>query len=299
MMTQVRRYCSDVSRAAGEALEGSADPVDVWVMLEHRPVWAARALEQNTLDAATAAWFAAIPELLGRRGRKARLQLVRQPEREGSEHTLFVQVASDLARTLYRFKGTLETLRGVDVAGLVAAPEQHRQHRVSAAHYFVCTNGNRDLCCARYGLPVYAALRERLGDRVWQTTHLGGHRFASNVLVLPDAALYGRVAADEIDAFVHACESGGCFPDRLRGRSWRSPPAQAAEALLANTTGRFPNEPAEVHEETDGRWRVVFRTTGWDVRVQEHTRAALGSCGDAEPKPVREWSLIACERTAS
>ena len=70
----------------------------------------------------------------------------------------------------------------------------------SAPQYFVCTNGQRDLCCARFGLPTYAALRERVGERVWQTTHVGGHRFAPNVLTLPQAALYGRVQPADVDA---------------------------------------------------------------------------------------------------
>lgn len=71
--------------------------------------------------------------------------------------------------------------------------------------WMVCTHGKRDRCCARAGLPTYAALKEQAADdgcKVWQTSHLGGHRFAATLVVLPSGVMYGRVPPQE-DAAAH------------------------------------------------------------------------------------------------
>ena len=42
----------------------------------------------------------------------------------------------------------------------------------------VCTHGRRDACCAQFGRPTAMALARRYGTAVWETTHVGGDRFA-------------------------------------------------------------------------------------------------------------------------
>ena len=66
----------------------------------------------------------------------------------------------------------------------------------------VCTHARRDVCCGTYGVPVYNALRRHVpAELLWRSSHQGGHRFAANVLALPEAVQLGRVvpgAADEV-----------------------------------------------------------------------------------------------------
>jgi len=92
--------------------------------------------------------------------------------------------------------------------------------------YLVCTHGTHDLCCAVAGRPVAAALAEECPDRVWECSHVGGDRFAANVLVLPTGQLYGRVT--DPAELLAATEAGRVLPARLRGRIGLSPAAQAA-----------------------------------------------------------------------
>ncbi len=41
--------------------------------------------------------------------------------------------------------------------------------------------GRRDRCCARLGVPLFDALAPHVdADRLWQSSHHGGHRFAAN-----------------------------------------------------------------------------------------------------------------------
>ena len=62
------------------------------------------------------------------------------------------------------------------------------------AMWLVCTNGKRDACCARDGVPVARALAALRPDEAWECSHLGGHRFAANVALLPEGLCFGRVA---------------------------------------------------------------------------------------------------------
>ena len=59
-----------------------------------------------------------------------------------------------------------EDVRGLDFAAALASASTGTP--VDGPLYLVCTHGKRDRCCARYGRPLYDALRERAGpDGVW------------------------------------------------------------------------------------------------------------------------------------
>lgn len=292
--TQERIYCSEQN--PGEPMPGTADHVGVWVLLEYKPAWKARALQNNSLGRATRAWLDDNLERLAAAGRKPRPQLIRQPDVDSDAVRLFVGWPDHLLC----FRGTgYGFLESLDLVAVVSRPDDFAAAAVTEPHYFVCTNGQRDLCCARHGLPCYAALRERVGHRVWQVTHLGGHRFAPNVLSLPQGALYGRVHAGEVGAFADRVEAGElCFP-LLRGRSWYSQPVQAAEALLGRSDLRLLHVEGDEHmarvafaaraglaRATDGG--VVEIT----VRRQDQAIEVLASCGEDELKRVHPYQRV-------
>lgn len=276
-----RIYCSEQNHH--EPMIGTADPVDVWVLLEYRPAWKPRALEQSSLGPRVRRWLDDNIAALAQIGMKARPQLVRQPEIDSDQVRLLV----GLPGHLLSFSGSgYGFLDAVDLVSVVRAPSAHPS--LPAPQYFVCTNGQRDLCCARFGLPVYAALRERLGDRVWQITHLGGHRFAPNVLAMPQGVVYGRVGVQALDDFVAAVEDGRLAFAYLRGRSWYPPPVQAAEAVSGDSTLRYlemrGDAAAAAVTFASGSGRRVIR-----VRQAPEPITVLKSCGDEREQPVRPY----------
>lgn len=99
-----------------------------------------------------------------------------------------------------------------------------------AAAYLVCAHGSHDACCAVRGRPVAAALTRLRPDNVWECSHVGGDRFAANVLVVPSGVLYGAVRADELPALVAATDRGEVVSQPLRGKIGLVPEAQAALA---------------------------------------------------------------------
>ena len=269
-MSDDRVYCSDLCLASGEPMPGTAVEVDVWLLLEYRPAWKPKAIEDNDLARRTRDWLDRTLAGIAKSGRKARAQFIRRPELDTDETTLFIAEAG----TLKRFR----SLGYDDMQGLTL--DSPRFEEVPETHYFVCTNGQRDLCCARYGLPAYAALRTLAGSRTWQTTHLGGHRFAPNVLVLPQGAIYGRVFPEEVGAFVETIETGALSRCHLRGRSAYSPEAQVAEAFLHGAQKlRSVDGPTVTFETANG-------TAAVDIQPAATPLEIIASCGRTEPEAV-------------
>src|SRR5579871_3089463 len=50
--------------------------------------------------------------------------------------------------------------------------------------FLVCVHAVRDGCCGRLGNPVASALSRRHPELTWETTHIGGHRLAANLVCL-------------------------------------------------------------------------------------------------------------------
>ena len=286
-----RIYCCEAS--ADQPMLGTAGVVDVWLLLEYRPAWRAKAMTDNALGEAVRGWLAQGIEALGDKGYKVRPQFIRQPEIDRPD-----------TRLLIHHDGVLRAFEsgGPGYDGLVRTPVEVMFNGASgecleAPHYFVCTNGQRDLCCARFGLPLYNGLRERLGERVWQVTHLGGHRFAPNVLVLPQGVLYGRVGTVSGDAedqsikqFVAEVEAGGVPRRYLRGRSCYPKPVQAAEGFADHAGMEWV-----ALEEGEGRAKVTFSHQGKplvvNVAATEEPVPFLASCGDEQLKSERTYRL--------
>ncbi len=111
---------------------------------------------------------------------------------------------------------------------------------------FLCSNGKRDACCAEFGR---ALLREFPNeDRLWECSHLGGHRFAPTALVLRTGEVLGRLSPTSLTAALAGAAPGA---DVLRGRVGRSPQRQVAE-IIAHTQAGVPlREVSSIQRGTD------------------------------------------------
>ena len=70
--------------------------------------------------------------------------------------------------------------------------ERYRQNTACVRDMVVCTHGSRDVCCGKFGHPVYDTLRRRYDAarwkvRVWRSSHIGGHRFVPTLIDYPEA----------------------------------------------------------------------------------------------------------------
>lgn len=282
--------CSRASLEAGESLAGTAvAETTLWIVLEHTGGWGPKGVEDSALPDAVSkhllAFTAAEP--------RARVQLVKRPERRAPGITLFLARAtpghSSLVRTTL---ACVEDLLAIDLSSWAKGAEPPGFVRVDEPLYLVCIHGRRDRCCAQRGMPVFSALSAKVGEAAWQTTHLGGHRFAATLVVLPAGVCYGRVEPDEMGALVEAHGQARMHSlHRVRGRCAFPSETQAAELSLREQLGEHAIEALTWlgNEADEAGVLVRFRH---DVRGEEHrvrvTHKPLPafpqSCG-AKPKP--------------
>ena len=286
--------CSNYSTAASEPLIGSAPRVDAWLLLEYRDPWERNALEASAIpqpvkDALLAA-ERAIPN--------ARLELIRQETRRGRDGiAFFVARSSPSGSALYRFDlRAYEDVLELDLPAVVNGDARFEAQRAGEPLFVVCTNGRRDACCARNGLPLARAMAQAAPGGVWECTHLGGHRLGPNVVSLPDGLMYGRVQAGDVGAIL---DSSQINLDLLRGRSCFDPPAQAAEFFVrAELNIRAATQLLldDVSQTGPGQWTVTLRLGDLqrNVRVEQAPAgyATFTSCGDKEPKEILEFRLV-------
>ncbi|MGI9324358.1 MAG: sucrase ferredoxin [Pseudomonadales bacterium] len=280
-----RSYCS-LQQDQGSML-GTAEQVDVWLMLEAPGSWPARAVEEGAVATEVAQWLERSAQKLSAQGLRVRPQLIKQPGRKlgeaGAQRTLLIGYAERLFQIVMQNDAQLLGLDVGEIVEDVRANREVQATRVNESHYFVCTNGRRDLCCARFGLPVYRQLQEQIGSRAWQVNHVGGHRFAPNVLSLPQGVLYGRVQPEDVDAFLQQVESGALAFAWLRGRAAYAPQVQAAEGLLAQQQLKLLHVSA-----TDAVTRVEFvgpeQRVAISVARSEQAEMILAGCNKRETK---------------
>jgi hypothetical protein len=231
-----RPLCADLSTAAGEPLAGTASRVRHWLLVEYDGYW--------PYDPVDAAAFAG---RVGERLRAAldavpqsRLLLVKHPRRteRGAGFRIVVGGTSERGGRFARLAlDRLDELADLDLAGLLrgdAADGEPLDHPL----LLVCTHGKRDRCCARYGQRLCEALQRHAPPGwAWQSSHVGGDRFAGNVVALPEGLYYGRVAPDDVPTLLAAYREGRIDLDRYRGRSCHSFPEQAAELAVRRESG--------------------------------------------------------------
>jgi hypothetical protein len=282
-------YCADDSLGIGEPLAGSAiASTDRFLVLEHAIPWGPKGVDDSELPPDVVAWLGD----LAARHRRLRVQLIREMGSEPSDvrRVFFAETGEQGGRLSALTVHATEALLALDVDGWLRGDQPAPGVPEHEPLYLVCVHGKRDRCCARLGLPVYRALREIAGDRVHQTTHLGGHRFAATLLVLPAGVCYGRVAPEEAEALIAASAGGELHDlDRVRGRTAYPSAAQAAEVALRQQLSERRADALhliDVRESDEDGVAVRFQVAG-----SEHTialrREALppspASCG-AAPK---------------
>jgi hypothetical protein len=108
--------------------------------------------------------------------------------------------------------------------------------------FLVCTHAKRSACCSRYGMPLARDLAVRHPGQVWETSHVGGHRFAANLVILPHGLYYGPVGLEAASAAIGAYQRGAVALDRYRGRAGTPRPGQEADHERLASSGSLPVE---------------------------------------------------------
>jgi hypothetical protein len=163
--------------------------------------------------------------------------------------------------------------------------------------FIVCTHGKRDRCCAKYGRPLYDSLKGKVDPAwVWQSTHVGGDRFAGNVVVLPEGLYFGRVEDGELDLILDGYFDGRIDLERYRGRSAYTFVVQAADRALREAEGLTGIDDVSLVgvARRPASWIVTLAVGGRKRKVEVAEELAAEpvylTCGSVTPQRPRRYS---------
>jgi len=286
--------CSVLAQQANAPLYGSAAQVDCWLLLEYPNNWHAKALIDNALPTEVNRHLAQLPAEVARLcGKKLRVLFVKQSTRSQIiQPRVILAAGSSLLCCELTDYDAVKTIRAEHIAKHFLPDST----ALGSDIYLVCTNGQRDICCGRFGIPLYKTLQAEFGDRIWQTSHIGGHRFAPNLLCLPSGLSYGFVQPQEAKQLVTQHDAGLMSLKHLRGRSHYPAPVQAAEYFLRKKLELLTRETLTLVSMQNDKQQcsVLFehanRRYSVCVSSRIHAHNVIASCG-ASAKPVDEFYL--------
>ena len=266
--------CAAASALRDDALAGTASTVRSFLLVENTGPWGVDALRDSRLPDRVGAELRRLAALA-----RVRVLMIRRPDRMTHQHGIRVFAAHAHPDRPWLEGAVLADPRALldldlDALGAGRSPGLTPYDGPLLG---VCTHGRHDACCAERGRPVVAALARAHPVETWEVSHIGGDRFAGNMLVLPHGLYYGRL--DPVTALAVAGDTlaGHLDLDHLRGRSGFAMPVQAAEIALRRARGETRNEAVRlVSRRLDGdlteavfdlasaRYAVRVRTTDGD-----------------------------------
>ena len=286
--------CSDAALGRGDQLAGTATMVRGFLLVEHAGPWGEAALRDARLPDTTRAWLRRkVAET------RVRVLLVRRPQaRAGGPVRVFAVRTGAWCETAVLDR--IEDVESVDV-GAVADGRSPGLEVWPESLVLVCTHGRHDACCAERGRPLAAALASAAPELVWECSHLGGDRFAGNVLVLPDGLGFGWVPPARAPALLDGLSRGLLDLDLMRGRATLPMASQYAEIQLRRELDeRRTDAVRHVGSRRDEEDVVAtFEVAGatYDVRVRSTSGApAALTCRAIRDNPVPRHDVIATTR---
>lgn len=287
--------CSVGAVERGDPRLGTAPPQRDWLLIEHPGPWPIAAPFGAELS----------DDLVRRLGHPdRRVLLIRAHGRGGSARRLagprrwFISHDGDLRGGSWERPDDLLATLAPDAGDPQAGPL-----------LLVCTHGQHDRCCAVEGRPVAAALSARWPATTFECSHLGGDRFAPNVLLLPDRACYAGMPLDEAVPTVEAHLAGRADSTWLRGVAGLHPAEQVALGTVLTRRG-----PSALNDLTTsiatqdgalgaGTWTI--EVTGGPlpgpVRVvvasTRRTTAERLTCRAQRATQALEWEVVSVEAT--
>lgn len=220
--------CALASLRRDESAVGTASTVRAFLVVQQEGSWGTDALVDSALPVPVAAWLRGaardhgVRPLLVRRHRRADPAGISVFAAWADPHDPWLESAR---------LDDVTAITDLDPAALARGQSVGLDRHVDPI-LLTCTHGSHDPCCAVEGRPVAHALADSHPDLAWECSHVGGDRFAGNLLVLPDGLYYGRVDADTAAPIAARHLSGRLDLAHLRGRSGYSFAAQAAEHHL-------------------------------------------------------------------
>lgn len=239
--------CADSARMRGEPLAASAVRYSRFLLLEAPGPWGDSALDERHMDAGVVRQLAGAASATD-----THVLLIRRPGRHPASAAgsgkrsmawAFADTSTGVERVLWGSWRDPADLLDLDLAAPTPGPANAAGPQRLA---LVCTNGKRDQCCAIHGRPVAAAIAAATDWDTWECSHLGGHRFAATIMLLPTGDMFGWLDPESAVEVTRRFTAGQLMLSHYRGRCGQPVPVQAALHAVAVRLGDFNRDAIRV-----------------------------------------------------
>ena len=268
--------CAVASTRRGEPIFATASQVRRWLLVEVRGSWGRDAIANTDLGRhVDDDWRDRL------RTESIRVVAIRRDLDRVAHHPLRIFAVDSDAGTVWRrdVAGLHSVMHATEsLPSRACTPPGWERHDDTVV--LVCTNGKHDSCCATFGRPVIRTLRASpYAETVWECSHIGGDRFAGNVVLLPEGVYFGRCTPESAVPIVESYRSGRLDLDHYRGRSTLSYMHQAAEYFARRELDLSDRDAVasvrRVGDPADGRFAVTLAdSTRATVTVKRTTESA-------------------------
>ncbi|WP_348245589.1 sucrase ferredoxin [Leptolyngbya sp. DQ-M1] len=316
-------FCAEESQGAGEDLIGSAVAAEIYVLIECPPPWSANAFDSKQVPTN----LRTLVQELKQDQRPIRPLLIYR-DRSKQEHrtsVLIFRQQAGLSEGYSKQEFQVSSLDAVAplVTEVLSNGDVHNEPvEIQTKDILVCTHGSYDKCCAKYGQSFYrqaistvAGLALNSEVRLWQASHIGGHRFAPTAIAFPDGRYYGRLNQETLTAILTRSGDIQCFNQVYRGWGVLPWAAQVVERELLlkhgwewfdyQVTGRvIDHNEDESHnrveltfarlDDPEGGTASQHSLETYQADVIENANQALqlrGSCGSTDTYKMSQYMV--------
>ncbi len=138
---------------------------------------------------------------------------------------LFMRADKNYAETEFRgFEYVFKTIEDIHAAlSAFACDDLSTWKKIPPQNRlgFICLDGKHNACCAKFGSALLHRLEaEKFSDFTFMpSSHLGGDRFAPNILCFPEGVMYGRIRTEQYENFIASLAAHKIYTPALRGLS--------------------------------------------------------------------------------
>jgi hypothetical protein len=215
-------FCANISKSIDEQICPSASKFNKLLLIEYNDSFEANALLDSTIDNLTKKKLVSLQES----DNFLKILLIKQDKKIDKIRVFTVSNSYEHIKYHSFCINNYTDLLEIDIISKFDNNDNNHEFL-----YLICTNGKKDKCCGKFGKLLYSQISKN-NPNIWECSHMGGDRFASNVLVVPSFTVYGRVDLNIMKDIIRYTETELIYLNSYRGHSALSLYSQAAENFI-------------------------------------------------------------------
>lgn len=292
-------YCSELSRGVSEKTYGTASVGAFWLLLEYPFAWDYKTLEESHLSPVVKAH---LNKVINQVPHGRLLFIKKERSRRGHIRLFIVRCRQSDPYIVGLELEDYNQLPDIDLAAVTKENLPPGGSVLNERMFLVCTHGRRDKCCAKFGYPLFKSLRGAgvVDQSVWQSSHIGGDRFAANLVCFPHGLFYAHVTLEAGRAIIKNYREEQITLHNYRGRACYSYPVQAAEFFIRSESGISRIDELRYLEHSrlgEERWQVRFLQVAEGIVHKVKVSRAMSdfqnyvTCHAVQERPVPQFQL--------